>query len=109
MDVSCYSMTIVTTKVRAIAPEARLATKRAHTLNVETDAMRRNRIVLRVLIPTIVGMTVALGLSASDASAAVGCEMNACRLSTGDCDLTELHISCTETAEGCETTGCVPN
>ncbi len=62
-----------------------------------------------IIVPVLFGVVPAVAIAASDASAAVGCEFNACRFSTGDCDLTELHISCQETPTGCVTYGCQPD
>ncbi len=66
------------------------------------------RTVLRALMAAIVGITVALGLVARTASAMQEpCERNACRLSTGNCDMVDVDLSCVELPfGGCSTYGC---
>lgn len=62
-------------------------------------------------------MLVAAGLLGSTAAAlavpanaeAFSCELNACFTNTGNCDLTDIAVSCRETAGGCQSTSCFPS
>jgi hypothetical protein len=50
-----------------------------------------------------------LGVAAprsAQAVTAVTCEFNACRTSSGNCDLVDLHYNCSETTEGCTSYSC---
>jgi len=55
----------------------------------------RMKALLSVLIPLVIGITGAL-TSYKPAFASGSCEKNACRLSTGNCDLTDYDIECAE-------------
>jgi hypothetical protein len=62
-----------------------------------------------LVLPTVLGTLAAFSFVPKVAYAVVGCELNACRSAVGDCDLTDMHISCKETTGGCETIPCSAN
>ena len=62
----------------------------------------------RSLLCIASGAVMALALQVSTATAQSPCEMDACRTSTGNCDMTDIQASCAETTSGCKSRACEP-
>lgn len=54
------------------------------------------------------GGGVAAAMVVPTSAVAATCELNVCSTSSGDCGMSDLHLSCRETSGGCATTGCFP-
>lgn len=57
------------------------------------------------VVPALAGIISAVSISAAT-TAQAQCEKQACRLSTGNCDMTDSQAECAETKGGCTSQPC---
>ena len=70
--------------------------------------MRVKTLIVTVAVPTLVGVGAAIAITPARASAsnAFDCEMNVCSTESGNCTMSDVHLSCREVTGGCHTDGC---
>lgn len=68
--------------------------------------MRMRKRLFMVILPLVAGALAAVPLATADAAVTGGCEKNACNVESGNCVLSDVHLSCAEIAGGCQTTSC---